>query len=222
MSIQTCDRDRCWLALSIGTASVFPRGAGRRSGGRPGCREASSEVRHREGAVPGSGRRAGHDRRVLRLRVPVLGAERPDHAAPARAVSDPGALGVEAVPAEVPQEGAPRPRGRAGRGRAGTVLRDVPAHLPESGPSSSARISTGTRGSWAWTWRASRKRSTTATSVGRVVSDILEARRLGVFATPTLFVNGHRIMGAKVAAGAARPRRVRSSAAGSGGAATYR
>jgi protein-disulfide isomerase len=32
---------------------------------------------------------------------------------------------------------------------------------------------------------------------GRVVSDILEARRLGVFATPTLLVNGHRVMGAK-------------------------
>jgi protein-disulfide isomerase len=32
---------------------------------------------------------------------------------------------------------------------------------------------------------------------GRVVTDILEARRLGVFATPTLLVNGQRVMGAK-------------------------
>ena len=32
----------------------------------------------------------------------------------------------------------------------------------------------------------------------QVVRDVLEGRRLGVFATPTLFVNGHRVMGAKV------------------------
>ena len=82
-------------------------------------------------AGAGPGRRARDHRRVLRLRVPLLQAGRPDHEADRGGLPRQGALRLQAQPAPLPRQGAARPPSPPRRG------------APRAAPPSSGRCTTG-------------------------------------------------------------------------------
>ena len=145
-------------------------------------------------SAPSRGRaqRAGHRRRVQRLRVPVLQARRVAHRRGAGAARQRHARGLPQLPAAVPQARAAGGAGLAGGEGAGPLLGDARQALRQPDRRSIVRRSIGSLPSWAWTWRSSTPRSIAARITDELTRDTLAGTPL-VDGTPTLFVNGHKL-----------------------------
>ena len=147
--------------------------------------------------VRGSATAAGHDRRVLRLPVPVLRARAADRREGPRDLRRQGALGVPPLPAELPRQGGEGRRGGGVRRRPGQVLGDARPAVGEHREARGRPTSRSTPWRSASTRRTSTSASTPASTPASSTRDKEAGQGYGVSGTPAFFVNGRPLVGAQ-------------------------
>ena len=150
--------------------------------------------RHRPG--PGSGDRAGDDRRVLRLPVPLLQARAADAGSGGGEVRRQGAGGLPPVPAAVmhpnAQKAAEASLCAADQGKF-WEMHDAVQRTSRSWPSTTSRPR---RRAGARRRRRSTPASTPGSHAETVATDLKDGAAAGVSGTPAFFVNGRFLSGA--------------------------